>query len=59
LEFLLGEVVPEVEDAIQRGLQMVILKALPNSGKKQETASAAGAARSQRSSSGTSGWRLA
>ena len=32
-EFPLDEIVPEVEDAIRRGLQTVILKALPNSGK--------------------------
>ena len=32
-QFPLDEIVPEVEDAIQRGLQIVILKALPNSGK--------------------------
>jgi len=33
LQFPLDEIVPEVEDAIRRGLQVVILKALPNSGK--------------------------
>ena len=33
LQFPLDEIEPEVEDAIQRGLQIVILKALPNSGK--------------------------